>query len=117
MLYLLAVNSLCTFFDTLVPPSLFFPDLADCGGAISLKEGCDHSMDFLVVSDPSLDTQSGHFLSKEGGFPYEDHVYLRGKVVYFKSVRRSDAGKYTVSSLNAAGEGKASFKLKIKCEW
>ncbi len=87
--------------------------MVDC---ISLKECCDYRVDFKVISDPSLDTQSGHFLSKEGGSPSTDHVCIRGTTVHFRRVRRSDAGTYTVSTFNAVGKGHASFQLRVKCE-
>ena len=95
------------------PPSLCFPDLVDC---VSVKEHSDHRLDFKVTSDPSLDTQSGHFLSKQGGSPHEAHVSIRGTTVYFRRVRRSDAGTYTVSTFNAIGKGQASFRLIIQCK-
>ena len=83
---------------------------------VSLKEGNNMAVDFVVVSDPALDTQSGHLLSKEGGGLCEDHVFLQGKKIHLRNVQRSDAGIYFVSSFNAAGEGKASFKLRVKSE-
>ena len=68
----------------------------------------------MVSSDPSLDTQSGYFLSKQGGLPCENRIFVRGKEVCFKRVRRSDAGTYTVTTFNVVGKGQASFQLKIK---
>ncbi len=92
-----------------------FPDL-DESKVICLKEGGDHRMDFMVTSDPLLETQSGHFLSKQGGSTCSGRVYIRGKTVYLKKVRKGDSGTYTVSTFNAAGEGQYLFKLRIKCK-
>ncbi len=99
------------------PPSLSFSGDVDSDHLlVSLSEGSDHRVDFTITSDPSLDTQSGHTLSKQGGSLDRDHVYIRGKTVCFSMVRRSDAGVYTVSTYNAVGKGQASFQLNIKCK-
>ena len=99
-----------------VPPSLSFPDLVECNHAVRLLEGSDLKVDFVVTSDPALDSGSRNVLSKQGGTPDEAHVYIQGSAVHLKAVRRSDAGTYTVSSCNAAGRGQASFQVKIKCK-
>ncbi len=106
----------CCVCQCTVSPTLSFPDLVD-SKIITLQELSDHRMEFVVTSDPSLDTQSGHLLSRQGGSPCENRVYIQGTTVHLKKVRRSDAGMYTVSSFNAVGKGQASFQLKIKCEW
>ena len=96
-----------------------FPDPvgeSSSGSVVSLKEGSDHKVDFVVTSDPSLETQRGHLLCREGESHSESNVYLKGNTVFFRKVRRRDAGTYTVSSNNAAGKGTVSFKLNIKCE-
>lgn len=90
------------------PPFLSFSD-----AVILLKEGNDHEMDFVLKSDPTLEMQHGSFISKDNGSVCTSRVYLKGSIVIFKRVKRSDAGTYTVSSVNAAGQGRASFQLKV----
>ncbi len=88
-------------------PSHCFPD----GHEVCVKEGSDHVLVF------SKEHSSSHSLSREGWDPLlEDHICIRGKSVCFRRVKRRDAGRYTITSSNAYGEGQASFHLRVKCE-
>ncbi len=76
-----------------------------------MKEGCDHVLEFTKEQSFS------HSLSREGRGPLlQDHIYIRGTSVCFRRVKRGDAGRYTIRSSNAYGEGQASFHLRVKCE-
>ena len=97
------------------PPAYSFCDLCESSGTISLKEGSNHDMAFIVISDPTLGPCSSSVLSREGGSPRKN-IYLEGSVIHFKNVNKIDAGKYTISSFNSAGQGQGSFSLKIKCK-
>ncbi len=88
-------------------PSYCFPD----GHEVCVKEGCDHVLEF------TKEHYSSHSLSREGRGPLlGDRTCIRGKAVCFRRVKRRDAGKYTIKSSNAYGEGQASFHLRVKCE-
>ena len=82
-----------------------------------MKEGACHQLVFDVTSDPALEAHAKHVLSKEGGSPRENNVHVEGSTVCFMNVRAIDAGKYTISSFNYAGQGRGSFSLKIKCKF
>lgn len=76
-------------------------------------------MKFTVTSDPPLESSCQHMLTKEGYVsPCTSRVYLDtlSSTICFKNVRKSDGGIYTISSSNVAGEGEASFTLKVNCE-
>ncbi len=83
-------------------PSYCFPD----GHEVYVKEGCDHVLEF------TKEQSSSHSLSKE----VKDHIFIRGKSVCFRRVKRGDAGRYTIKSSNAYCEDQASFHLRVKCE-
>ena len=109
------IHSMTTLFFT-APPAYSFPDL--CGSrTISIKEGASHQLLFVVTSDPALEAHAKHVLSKEGGSPRENKVYIEGSIVCFKNIRAIDAGKYFISSFNCVGLGQYSFNLKIKCRF
>ena len=98
-------------------PHLSLPDLSHThGNILSLKENVDYRMNFVVTSDPSLDTLSRHHLSRQGKPHNENHVFLESNLVIFKKIKKSDAGIYIISSTNVAGQGKVAFLLKVKCE-
>ncbi len=88
-------------------PSYCFPD----GHEVCVKEGCDHVLEFTE------EYSSSRSLSREGkGSLLGDHICIREKSVCFRRVKRGDAGRYTIKSSNAYGEGQASFLLRVKCE-
>ena len=97
---------------SVAPPSLSFPDLVGKQNIVTLKRGSDHRMVLKVTSDP--ETDGNPLLSRRGELHREKKVFVDGGAVVFKKVKRSDAGVYTLSSSNAAGEGEISFLLK--CE-
>ena len=95
-------------------PSVTFPEFSGKRAVVVLEQGGDHRIDFVVTSDPSLETGGVPLLSKLTGSLRENNVYVDGQSIIFRRVGRRDSGAYTLSSFNAAGEGKASFTLK--CE-
>ena len=82
-------------------------------GTISVKDGTDCGVQFAIISDPSLETGCVPHLSMDNGPISYGRVHIEGGMVLFKRVRSSDAGRYTISSFNAAGQGKASFQLRV----
>ena len=71
-------------------------------------------MEIVLISDPIFDAI---LLTKDEGSVCDNRVHLRGSRVFFRNVKRHDAGRYTINSFNAAGQGKGCFQLRIhsKC--
>ena len=90
-------------------PTISFPEIS----AFSLREGSNHEVDFVVISDPSLETQHTLLLSKDEGSICHSRVHLIGNKVFFRNVKRIDTGRYTITSFNAAGQGKGTFQLRV----
>ena len=102
--------------STVVVPIYSFPELTGKNDVLSLREGSNHQMSFTVTCNPPLDATEQHHLYKEKDSVSTGRVYVEAGAVHFRRVRRSDAGKYFISSTNAAGYGQSSFSLCIKCE-
>ena len=79
-----------------------------------MKEGSDGKVDFEVSCDPPLIKKCEHSISKVEGCVRPDSIRVCGNTIYFKKVKREDAGKYTISCSNVVGEGTRSICLNVK---
>ena len=73
-------------------------------------------MSFSVSCNPPLETSDKHVVFKDDIPVSNSRVYVDGDYVCFHRVKPSDAGVYTLSSTNPAGQGTGCFSLRVKCE-
>ena len=78
---------------------------------INVEEGDKTEVKFQVTQDPPLLNDGRHTLLKEGVPVCAKRVTLTENIIRFSSIRKGDAGKYTITSSNGIGPGKASFTL------
>ena len=93
-------------------PVYSFPGLSG-GTQLNVIEGSDAKVQFDVTRDPPLLKNKKHKLSKEGDQVLEDRITIGESAIQFSSIRREDAGIYTITSSNGIGEGHGSFTLNI----
>ena len=109
---------MCNFHEFLHigTPTYSFPELEEKNDIFSLKEGSSDQLNFSVFCRPPLEANERHLLSKKDSPVVENRVYIEGSSICFRSVKRSDAGRYTVTSTNSAGQGQRSFYLQVRCK-
>ena len=83
---------------------------------LCLNEGNSHKMSFSVYCHPPLEASDEHSVFKDDVSVSNSRVYVDGDSIHFHRVKLSDAGVYTLSSTNPAGQGRGSFSLRVKCE-
>ena len=73
---------------------------------------------FTITSDPALSRGAQHSIRRDDGSEVlSDRVSTRTNMICFHGVKHSDAGKYVISSSNPAGEGWATFRLKVNSKF
>ena len=78
-----------------------------------MTEGSEVEVLFEVTRDPPLLEDKKHILCREGVPVTDGRVSVRENAIHFASVRREDAGNYTITSSNGLGEGQGSFCLTV----
>ena len=84
---------------------------------LCLKEGSSHKVPFSVSCYPPLEASKKHMLLKDDVSVSEGRICVEENSVHFHEMKLSDAGEYTLSSTNPAGQGKGSFSLRVKREY
>ena len=73
-------------------------------------------MPFSVSCHPPLEASEKHVLLKDSIPVSNSRVFVESGSICFHRVKLSDAGEYTLSSTNPAGQGTSSFFLRVKRE-
>ena len=79
-----------------------------------MREGGDRPVSLTVVSRPTELTDET--LTRAGGATVPSDTTFDAVSVMFNDVQRSDAGVYTLTSSNTAGDGSVTFTLNVECK-
>ena len=78
---------------------------------INVVEGDKAKVQFQVTQDPPLLNDGRHILLKEGVPVRDKRITIAENILRFSSIRRGDAGKYSITSSNGIGPGEVFFTL------
>ena len=91
-----------------VPPTYTPP------GVQVVEEGMDITVALTVEARPAALTSPT--LARDGGATVASDTVVTAISVVFVDVQRADAGLYTLTSTNDAGEGSVDFTLDVQCK-
>ena len=91
-----------------VPPTYTPP------GVQVVEEGMGITVALTVVARPAALTSPT--LARDGGATVPMDTVVAADSVTFVDVQRADAGLYTLTSTNDAGQGSVNFTLDVQCK-